>query len=177
MGTMYEGNYYYKITTPICEKAFKHVDEPEIEVGDIVRIVKLEYGTLPTVLSPMAKMFGECVEVKDITPVSNGILGRKNHYLLSWIDDDGEKQEYWFHKDWIELVKKGEKNYSGHVVCIEYTGTCDAFTVGKVYKITNGKLIDNNRDPYCCIPIKSIEDLNARWACVRFIEYKGGADE
>lgn len=174
MGEKYNWDCYIKVNTPICEKAFKHINEQEIEVGDIVRVVRLDYNAYPQVLRSMVFLFGECAEVIRICrrdPYGNMI------YMLKWIDDDGETQSCWFRADWVELVKKVEKSFSGHVVCVEYTGTTNAFTVGKAYKITNGKLIDNNGDPYSAMPIKSIEDLNARWCKVQFIEYKGGAEE
>ena len=70
------------------------------------------------------------------------------------------------------------KHWTGKVVCIDYSG-CGNLTVGKVYDVVNGRLIDDYNNPnYPYISgIDSIKDLNARCERAKFIEYKGGAEE
>ena len=58
--------------------------------------------------------------------------------------------------------------YNGKVVCVESDGC--GVTVGKVYTIRNGKLIDDDGDERPCG--FRIKDLNYSWS-YKFIEYKG----
>lgn len=67
-----------------------------------------------------------------------------------------------------------EKLYNGKVVCVEYPNACglDYLTVGRVYKVVNGKLKGNLCVPnnYCC-GIKDFEMLNRYCAPhAKFIE-------
>ena len=72
------------------------------------------------------------------------------------------------------------KYWNGKVVCTKYAWPDNLFTVGKVYTVFEGVLLDNDGDYYLSRPVKSFEDLielgrscyNGR---VDFIEYKGMA--
>jgi hypothetical protein len=64
--------------------------------------------------------------------------------------------------------ERGPKYYSGEIVCVKTKA--DNLTVGKIYKVKNGKFTDDwgrtHGEPY---PYTSFEDLNAQH-CSEFIE-------
>ena len=77
--------------------------------------------------------------------------------------------------------KKEEKSiyWSGKVICVDKKVTTNFFTIGKVYKVIDGYLLDNGNDitkPYTSHIRNPIELLD-RLGYYRFIEYKGGAEE
>lgn len=72
------------------------------------------------------------------------------------------------------------KYWTGKVVCVKNKLSSHFFTEGKVYKIVNGSLLDNDNDPndpyLSCI--ENLRDLYIRASSAHeFIEYKGGAEE
>lgn len=72
------------------------------------------------------------------------------------------------------------KYWTGKVVCVKNKSSSHFFTVGKVYKVVNGSLLDNDNDPNdpYISRIENFRDLYIRViGSHEFIEYKGGAEE
>lgn len=82
----------------------------------------------------------------------------------------------------FERLTAKPKYWTGKVICV--SGDNPFFTVGKVYDVIDGDLIDDSKNralPYFRA-IRSFEALCERtyrsgWNEFGFIEYKGGADE
>ena len=69
------------------------------------------------------------------------------------------------------MAEDKPKLYSGKVVCIEISGRNMGFTKGKIYRFTEGFMLDDDNEmrPATGIPIKSFEDLKKRLGC-RWLE-------
>lgn len=152
---------------------FWNDDEEEIkmvkfEVGDTVQVVKADYEER-----------------------QRAALSICNHELISRIgvietemDRDGDclvyfpsigTDSYYVPANWLRLVKKAEKYWTGKVVCIK-TDSCSAFKPGKAYAIENGE-IKVGRNESLNFKIKNLDDLNSRCYVSKFMEFKGFADE
>lgn len=70
-----------------------------------------------------------------------------------------------------EPEKPKEEFYNGKVVCVDNTLNGDTLTVGKIYKFTDGFMIDDNgrRRHYYGGAVKSLEDFNKQFSA-KFIE-------
>ena len=77
---------------------------------------------------------------------------------------DDSPMGFWYVRE-EELEAYTPKNWTGRAVCVSVDDCYDtnAFTVGKIYKVDEGKLIDNHGDyrPLCADSVTKPEDLTA----------------
>ena len=114
----------------------------------------------------------------------NEFLGKTmtvTHYYKQsdFLDVHLEEARLWFNPEWLELVEKKKKGWTGQVVCTEVHDPClNYFELGKVYDVKNGLLIDRTGTPYNdMVRYNSAVDLIQRFEIYneyyRFIEFKG----
>ena len=139
----------------------------KFEIDDKVKVVRLD-TTRTDYVSDLNKYLG-CVGI--IRAMQ--IIGKE----LCVEFDNGAS--WWFCPDWLELVKKKQKGWTGKVVCTEVYFPCmNYFEIGKVYEVKNGLLIDKTGTPYDSVhPYDSAADLIQNFEkynkYYRFIEFKG----
>lgn len=144
----------------------------KFEIGDIVKVVKLDCKWNNWV-NDLAKYIGKTGKIKRYD-----ICGEIT-YGVQFEDD-------WWHfpEDWLELVEKAEKYWTGKVVCID-TESEDYFVKGKVYKVKNGRIFGENHveiQKVCTGPITELRLGDIFWCSslpsvfsTKFVEFKGFA--
>lgn len=145
----------------------------KIEIGDKVKIVKLDCNW------------------SKWTPELSNYIGKTGVIVVNCCDyvgiDFGDETGRWyFHNNWLELVEKAKKYWSGKVVCVD-TESEDYFVKGKVYKVKDGRIFGENHFELfnCCTdPITELHLGDISWCpllpnvfSTKFIEYKGMAGE
>ena len=151
----------------------------KFEVGDKVIIAKMDIHW-PDYCGSLNKFIGKTAVVEDIG---------KESIRLRIIDTDVIgymcSDTWYFNPDWLELVEKANKYYTGKVICTKFQEDYRSkyydvkFTPGKVYTICNGTLLDDivSPAPYR-MGIKNMDDVNAEnYVDVEFIEFKGYVEE
>lgn len=139
----------------------------KFEVGDKVKVVRLD-TTRTDYVSDLKKYLG-CVGTIRDTQIIGSELRVEFDNGASW----------WFYPDWLELVEKKQKGWTGKVVCTKVNYPCaNYFEIGKVYEVIAGRLIDETGTPYdneysyisAAALIKYFEERSDFY---RFIEFKG----
>lgn len=139
----------------------------KFEIGDKVKIVRLD-TTRTDYVSDLKKYLG-CVGTIRATQIIRSELMVEFDSGASW----------YFYPEWLELVAKKKKGWTGKVVCTEVNYPCaNFFEIGKVYEVKNGYLIDRTGTPYDNVhSYNSAADLiqyfekNSNY--YRFVEFKG----
>ena len=138
----------------------------KFEIGDKVKIVRMD-TTRTDYVSDLNKYLG-CVGTICATQIIGSELRVEFDNGASW----------WFYQDWLELVEKKQKGWTGKVVCTKVDYPCgNYFEIGKVYEVKNGLLIDKTGTSYTSTRYDSAADLikyfekNNQVYC--FVEFKG----
>lgn len=136
-----------RLTAPVEE--WKVVKRP-VKVGDYIRLIRKDYS-FDTV--------GDILKVDKV--IGNGtksgvLIYEKNHPNRKNINDSNSPNFTWCYAHYeYEIVEKVTKTpveeikyYNGKVVCItnyyEDRTPISGFTIGKVYTVTNGKIVNDN---------------------------------
>ena len=148
-------------------------DEEEIkmakfEIGDTVQVVKADYEERPNAAVSICK----CKLISLIGVIETET--DRDGDCLVYFPIIGSMDRYYVPANWLKLVKKAEKYWTGKVVCIK-ADSCSAFKLGKAYAIENGE-IKIGRNESLNYKIKTLDDLNSRYVS-KFVEFKGFADE
>ena len=137
----------------------------KFEAGDKVKLVRLDIKDRLYV-SEMNEFLGKTMTVKGYTKC----CGRFDVFL--------KEANLWFNPEWLELVEKKKKGWTGQVVCTSTTYPCFVFfTPGKVYDVKDGLLIDDTGTPYEPIQFNSVNDIINYFETYSFIEFKGFNDK
>lgn len=141
----------------------------KFEIGDTVQVVKANYEE-----RPMAALSICNRDLISRIGVIETEMDRDGDCFVSFPESFITTEKYYVPVNWLKLVKKAEKYWTGKVVCIK-ADSCSAFKLGKAYTIENGA-IKVGRNEALNSKIKSIDDLNSRHVS-QFMEFKGFADE
>jgi len=138
----------------------------KFEIGDKVKLIRLDTkGRLYVTM--MNEFLGQTMTVA------------RCERCHGHLDVRLEEAHLWFNPEWLELVEKKKKGWTGQVVCTEVHDPClNCFELGKVYDVKNGLLIDRTGTPYSdTVRYNSAVDLIQRFEkyneYYRFIEFKG----
>jgi hypothetical protein len=149
----------------------------KFKVGDKVKIVRMDtkWSAYQKVLNKYIGTIGKIVKTE-------GLVSDDDPYHdVEFLDG----LTFSIKDEWLELVEKKKTGWNGKVVCVNIKPmviSCRRFfSVGKVYKVVNGKLLDddnNINNPWTGVldPIKDFNDLIERTKnYYDFIEFKGFA--
>lgn len=141
------------------------------EIGDKVKVVKLD-----------------CNWSKWAPELSN-YIGKTGVIMVNCCDyvgiDFGDETGRWYLcKNWLELVEKSSKYWTGKVICIQ-AKPYHKFEVGKVYEVKDGRFMGPSctnqtviEEQCCCVT--GVDNLNERYGYgdpIKFVEFKGFAGE
>lgn len=96
--------------------------------------------------------------------VVDGVLTLDEGYVVSIKYKDFDDIQERFFSEFVEVTGEQDKFYTGRVLCVDkglcedvFPDTFTNFTLGKIYNVNNGIMIDdlNNR----CFAIKDFEDI------------------
>lgn len=143
------------------------------EIGDKVRVVKLDWNW-----SEWAPELSNYIGKTGVI-----VVNCRDHVGIEFDDETGR---WYFCKNWLELVEKAEKYWTGKVVCVD-TESEEYFVVGKAYMVKDGKIFgENHCEIQTCYtePITKLNLGDISWCpllpnvfSTKFIEYKGMAGE
>ena len=150
------------------------------EIGDTVRVMRADWNRMgEAILIETKQLMGEAGIVADAIYSPN----EDDDYIKVNFNRPGikacrdENKWFWFSAKSLDLVEKYKPKYwTGKVVCTEYVDpiglNLNFLTVGQVYNVKNGTLIDNKASAWLN-NIEDINDLNHRSHNAKFIEFKG----
>lgn len=156
--------------TPFWGMDYEKIEEEKkmadkFEVGDKVRIVKLDVTGDLCVRNAMKKALGEFGVVR---PRLNGGTSVAEAVFVE--TEDGNS--YFYMPEWLELVEKAKKPWNGKVICVDSRNRY--FTIGKIYEVKKGELYDDSKTPFTHFLYYNCP-TNAPGAY--FVEFKGFANE
>lgn len=156
-----------------CKLTKEEKKMSKFEVGDTVKVVKLDYNWWSWV-PQLAQYIGKTGKIKrPLNDCDEAI------YTVDFNNDS-----WCFPKDWLELVEKSSKYWTGKVVCIQ-SEPYYKFEVGKVYEVKDGRFMgpsctnQNVIEEQCCC-VTGVDNLNERYGYgdpIKFVEFKGFADQ